>query len=125
MEIIRKSKGRDLRSAYDNALYASTAIQNLLQRKASPVDWVNLSKEMEYISVGVRTFLPHHAKWIHNNGRERPELVNVVKAQKWYLRSDFDENLNLRVPNISLRPLLLERGEQVLTSVNLGMYQIN
>jgi len=127
-EMIDKDRSSIRRAAYDGALSANSALQNLLRKEASRSDAMKImgSDSFHTITVGRRDFTRYDAEWVYRNGQgENFSLRDVTISEDIFVRDEVSAEETFKVGGITLRPYF-SGGEKVLTTkTSVGLYKIN
>jgi hypothetical protein len=121
-----KVNSRDRSKAYGNALQASSAFTNLLQRKALPEDMDRLVLEgFQVIQAGEKKFKMVHANWIFEGCRGTvTNLADIVTSEDMFLREDVSCEESLKIPGIPLAIRIKGSLKVELTKTQVGLYEI-
>jgi len=113
------------RSEFGGALNANTAFANLLERKGSLQDVIQLTNEnFHVVNCGATHFTMWDAKWLFFGGKsENYSIEDLTSSEDLFVRTEVSEDESLRVGSIPLRPII---GNQkiALTTTTVGLYQI-
>lgn len=119
-KLVRKAK-------FSGALNANSALQNLLNRRASPQDVKDMMGDTAFrmITSGRVEFTREDALWIYSNGRTANyTLDDIYFPSDMFVREEVSMEETLKVPGIPLQPEAT-RGKLVHTTTKVGLYQIN
>jgi len=116
---------RRSRSEYGDAVTANVAFSNLLNRKGSIRDVIQLTNEnFHVVNCGTTGFTKWDAEWLFLGGKaEGLSIDDLAFCEDLYLRKEVNEDESMRVGSIPLRPISL-KGKQVVTTTTVGLYQI-
>jgi hypothetical protein len=116
---------RRARAEFGNALTANTALTNLLERKGSLKDVIQLTGEnFHTVNCGATHFSRWDAEWLFFGGKsENFTIEDLTLSEDMFIRAEVSEDESLRVGSIPLRPIV---GNQrmVRTTTSVGLYQI-
>jgi len=124
-----------LRQAYDKqaarrefggALNANTAFTNLLERKGSLQDVIQLTNEnFHVVNCGTTGFTKWDAQWLFAGGKsEHFSIDDLTTSEDLFLRTEVSEEESMRVGSLLLRPIVGKAQQLVRTRAQVGMYQI-
>jgi len=126
LDHLTKVNSRDRSKAYGNALQASSAFTNLLQRNAQPEDMDRLMLEgYQVIQTARRKFEMQHAIWISEGCKGRvTNLSDITLSEDMFLREDVSCEESLKIPGIPLTVRFKGSLKVALTKTKVGLYEI-
>lgn len=113
------------RRQFGDALNANTALANLLDRKGSIEDVIQLTNDnFHVVNCGATHFTRWDAEWLFFGGKsENFSIEDLTSSEDMYLRTEVSEDETMRVGSIPLRPIIGD-SKLVLTTTTVGLYQI-
>jgi len=113
------------RRQFGNALTANTAFANLLARKGSLQDVIQLTQDnFLVVNCGATHFSKWDAEWLFFGGKsDNFSIEDLTSSEDLFLRSEVSEDETMRVGSIPLRPIY-GKSKMVLTTTTVGLYQI-
>jgi hypothetical protein len=113
------------RSEYGDAVFANTAFSNLLSRRGTIEDVIQLTNDNHHVvRCGATSFTKWDAEWLFFGGKaEGFSIDDLTFSEDLYLRKEVSEDETMRVGSILLRPVT-KHGKRVLTTTTVGLYQI-
>lgn len=113
------------RMEFGMALNANTAFTNLLERKGSLQDVIQLTNEnFHVVNCGATHFTKWDAEWLFFGGKsEHFSVEDLTSSEDLFLRTEVSEDETMRVGSIPLRPII-GKSKMVLTTTTVGLYQI-
>jgi len=107
------------------ALNANTAFANLLERKGSLQDVIQLTNDnFTVVNCGAMSFTIWDAQWLFHGGKgDTFSIEDLTSSEDIFLRNEVSEEETMKVGSIPLRPII---GNQrlVLTTTTVGLYEI-
>jgi hypothetical protein len=116
------------RAKYSMALNANSALQNLLERKASDQDVRDLLGDRAFtmITTGQRSFTKEHAQWICSGGKTATyNILDLTTSEDIYVREEVSSEETFKVPGMVLWPIVGDNIKRTVTRAKVGLYQIN
>jgi len=114
------------RRRFGMALNANTAFANLLERKGSLQDVIQLTNSnFTVVNCGALTFSRWDAEWLFFGGKSDVfSIEDLTSSEDLYLRSEVSEEESMKVGSIPLRPIVGNVQRKVLTTTHVGLYEI-
>jgi len=128
LEKYYKSIRTAVRSKFDMALSANTALNNLLKREATHQDVKEMigNENFRMITSGQRDFTRMDATWVYRNGaKEFYSLNDISISEDMYFRDEVSSEETFKVGGITLDPIYSHSGNKpVVTRNKVGLYEI-
>jgi len=114
------------RRKFGMALNANTAFSNLLERKGSLQDVIQLTNDnFTVVNCGALTFTRWDAEWLFFGGKSDVfSIEDLTSSEDLFLRTEVSEEETMKVGLIPLRPLVGNVQRKVLTTTTVGLYEI-
>jgi len=128
LEEYYKSIRTEIRSKFDMALSANTALLNLLKREATHQDVKEMigNENFRVITSGQRDFTQMDAEWVYRNGaKEFYSLNDISFSEDMFFRDEVSSEETFKVGGITLYPIYNHTGlKPVVTRNKVGLYEI-
>jgi len=114
------------RRKFGMALNANTALANLLERKGSLSDVIQLTNDnFIIVHCGATHFTKWDAEWLFFGGKgESFSIEDLTSSEDLYLRTEVSEEETMKVGSIPLRPIVGNVQRRVVTTTSVGLYEI-
>jgi len=114
------------RSEFDMALNANAAFANLLNRRASIQDVIQLIQDkFQVVNCGAVEFTKWDAQWLFFGGKsEHFSIEDLTSSEDLFLRKEVSEEESMKVGSLLLRPIVGLTERQVTTTTHVGLYEI-
>jgi len=114
------------RRQFGMALNANTAFANLLERKGSLQDVIQLTNDnFTVVNCGATSFSKWDADWLFFGGKgESFSIEDLTSSEDLFVRTEVSEEESLKVGSIPLHPMIGRTVRQVMTTTTVGLYEI-